>query len=157
MSATDTFTVRIPMQIRKRGGRKLILAPDGGQPIWAAPKPRVDNTMIKAIARAFRWRKLIETGVHASIEELARAEKINASYVGRVLRLTLLAPEIIEAIMEGRQPAGMTMAGLLTGFPVVWAEQRARHEHDSAGLDGPVIGKGNYVPAVIVAGHRETA
>jgi hypothetical protein len=125
MSATDTFTVRIPMQIRKRGGRKLILAPDGGQPIWAAPKPRVDNTMIKAIARAFRWRKLIETGVHASIEELARAEKINSTYVGRVLRLTLLAPEIIEAIMEGRQPAGMTMAGLLTGFPLVWAEQRA--------------------------------
>ena len=71
------------------------------------------------------WRKLIETGVHASIEEVARAEKINASYVDRVLRLTLLAPEIIEAIMEGRQPAGMTMAGLLTGFPVVWAEQRA--------------------------------
>ena len=128
MSATDTFTVRIPMQIRKRGGRKLILAPDGGQPIWAAPRPRVDNTMIKAIARAFRWRKLIETGVHASIEEVAAAEKINASYVGRVLRLTLLAPEIIEAIMEGRQPAGMTMAGLLTGFPVVWAEQRAALE-----------------------------
>ena len=74
---------------------------------------------------AFRWRKLIETGVHASIEEVAAAEKINASYVGRVLRLTLLAPEIIEAIMEGRQPAGMTMAGLLTGFPVVWAEQGA--------------------------------
>ena len=93
MSATDTFTVRIPMQIRKRGGRKLI-----------------------------------ETGVHASIEALARAEKINPSNVGRVLRLTLLAPEIIEAIMEGRQPAGMTMAGLLTGFPVVWAEQRAAIE-----------------------------
>ena len=124
MSATDTFTVRIPMQIRKRGGRKLILAPDGGGPIWTAPRPRVDNTIIKAVARAFRWRKLIETGVHASIEEVARAEKINSTYVGRVLRLTLLAPEIIEAIMEGRQPAGMTMAGLLTGFPVVWAEQR---------------------------------
>ena len=123
MSATDTFTVRIAMQIRKRGGRKLILAPDGGGPIWAAPRPRVDNTMIKAIARAFRWRKLIENGVHASIEEVAAAEKINPSYVGRVLRLTLLAPEIIEAIMVGRQPAGMTMTGLLTGFPVVWADQ----------------------------------
>ena len=125
MSANDTFTVRIPMQIRKRGGRKLILAPDGGPPIWAAPRPRVDNTMIKVIARAFRWRRLIETGVHASIEEIARAEKINSTYVGRVLRLTLLAPEIIEAILEGRQPVGMTMAGLLTGFPVVWAEQDA--------------------------------
>jgi hypothetical protein len=104
------------MQIRKRGGRKLILAPDGGQPIWAAPRPRVDNTMIKVIARAFRWRRLIENGVHASID---------ASYVGRVLRLTLLAPEIIEAILEGRQPFGMTMAGLLTPFPLMWAEQRA--------------------------------
>ena len=77
VSARNTFTVRIPMQIRKRGGRKLILAPDGGEPIWAAPRPRVDNTIIKAVARAFRWRKLNETGVHASIEELARAEKIN--------------------------------------------------------------------------------
>ena len=96
-----------------------------GWPGWAAPRPRVDNTIIKAVARALRWRKLIETGVHASIEEVAAAETINASYVGRVLRLTLLAPEIIEAIMEGRQPAGMTMAGLLTGFPVVWAELRA--------------------------------
>ncbi len=123
MSATDTFTIRIPMQIRKRGGRKLILAPDGGPPIWAAPRPRVNNTMIKVIARAFRWRKLIETGVHASIEEIAGAEKINATYVGRVLRLTLLAPVIIEAILEGRQPAGMTMAGLLTPFPLMWAEQ----------------------------------
>lgn len=84
--------------------------------------------MIKAIARAFRWRKLIETGVHASIEEVAAAEKINASYVGRVLRLTLLAPKIIDAILEGRQPVGMTMAGLLTPFPLVWAEQRAALE-----------------------------
>jgi hypothetical protein len=67
---------------------------------------------------------LIETRVHASIEEVARAEKINASYVGRVLRLTLLTPEIIEAILEGRQPVGMTMAGLLTPFSLVWAEQQ---------------------------------
>ena len=81
--------------------------------------------MIKVIARAFRWRKLIKTGVYASIEEVARAEKINPSYVGRVLRLTLLAPEIVEAILEGRQPVGMTMAGLLTPFPLAWAEQRA--------------------------------
>ena len=138
MSAPDTFTIRIPMQIRKRGGRKLILAPDGGPPIWAAPRPRVDNTMIKVIARAFRWRRLIETGVHASIEEVARAEKINASYVGRVLRLTLLAPEIIEAILEGRQPAAMTMAGLLNPFPAAWAEQRAMLEPSRAQPPAPI-------------------
>ena len=92
MSATDSFTVRIPMQIRKLKGRKLTLAPNGCGPIWAAPRLRVDNTIIKAIARAFPWRKPIETGGYASIEELARAEKINPSYVGRVLRRTLLAP-----------------------------------------------------------------
>lgn len=124
MSATDSFTVRIPMQIRKLKGRKLTLAPNGCGPIWAAPRLRVDNTIIKAIARAFPWRKQIETGGYASIEELARAEKINPSYVGRVLRRTLLAPEIVEAIMEGRQSAGMTMTGLLKGFAAVGGEQR---------------------------------
>lgn len=124
MTAPQTITIRIPMKIRKRGGRKLILTPDGDAPAWSASRPRVDNTMVKAIARAFRWRRLLERGDYASINDLAAAEKISPTYVGRVLRLTLLAPEIIEAIMAGRQPTGMTMAGLLVGFPVVWAEQR---------------------------------
>ena len=82
--------------------------------------------MVKALARAFRWRKLLETGVYGTIEELAAAEKINASYVSRVLRLTLLAPEIVEAIFDGRQPAKMTLAALMEPFLVVWHEQRLR-------------------------------
>src|SRR5262245_15269634 len=90
-----SITVRVPLTFNKRGGRKLVLSPNGGTAI-AATRPRVDNTMVKALARAFRWRKLLETGALATVEEIAATEKINASYVGRVLRLTLLAPDIVE-------------------------------------------------------------
>jgi hypothetical protein len=79
--------------------------------------------MIKALARAFRWRKLLETGVYGSIEELAGAEKINSSYVSRILRLTLLAPGIVEEILDGRQPTEMTLAVLMKPLSVYWAEQ----------------------------------
>jgi hypothetical protein len=120
-----TVTVHIPISIRRRGGRKLVIAPDGTTDTWAAPSRRIDNAMVKAIARAFRWRELLENGTHATIAEIAAAEKINESYVGRVLRLTLLAPDIVEAILGGRQPAGLQLADLLRRFPVGWREQRA--------------------------------
>jgi len=80
--------------------------------------------MIKEIARAFRWRELLENGTHPTIAEIATAEKINASYVGH-LRLTLLAPDIVEAILGGRQPAKLQLEDLLRWFPVLWQEQRA--------------------------------
>jgi len=79
--------------------------------------------MIKAIARGFRWRKLLETGVYGTIEEIATAEKINSSYVSRVLRMTLLAPSVVEAILDGRQPTKVTLAVLMRPFPVAWEEQ----------------------------------
>ena len=84
-----------------RGGRKLVVSPDG-VPVWAESRSRIDDTLVKALARAFRWRKLLETGVHGTVDEIARAEGINPSYVGRILRLTLLAPDIVEAILDGR-------------------------------------------------------
>ena len=115
----DTLTVRVPLTFRKRGGRKFVIAPEG-QDTWAPPRPRVDNAMVKAIVRAFRWRKLLETGSIATVGEIAEAEKINASYVGRVLRLTLLSPEIVEAILDGRQPADLQLQDLLRPFPVGW-------------------------------------
>jgi hypothetical protein len=79
--------------------------------------------MVKALARAFRWRKLLETKVYGTIEELAAAEKINPSYVSRVLRMTLLAPDIVEAILDGSQPQELTLAGLMRTFPLRWDEQ----------------------------------
>ena len=96
-----TITVRIPITIRRRGGRKLVLAPDGTPETRPMFRRQVNNAMVKAIARAFRWRKMLETGTHATIAEIAATEKVNDSYVGRVLRLTLLAPDIVEAILGG--------------------------------------------------------
>ena len=116
----ETITVHIPMTFRKRGGRKLVVTPDGAE--WA-PRPRVDNAMVKALARAFRWRKMLDEGVHATLEDLARAKGVHATYVSRVLRLTLLAPEIVEAVLDGRQPAEMGLDDLLEGFPLEWAGQ----------------------------------
>ena len=117
-----TLIVHVPMTFKTRGGRKLVVSPDG-VPSWARPRTRIDNAMVKALARAFRWRKLLETGVYATVEEIAAAEKINTSYVSRVLRLTLLAPDIIETILDGRQPAELTMAKLMKPFPVEWRRQ----------------------------------
>jgi len=114
--------VHVPLTFAKRGGRKQIVLPDG-TPSWAPPRARVDNTMVKAIARGFRWRKLLETGVHTTVEDIAVAEKINASYVSRVLRLTLLAPDLIEAILDGRQGPEITLAALMKPFPVEWERQ----------------------------------
>jgi hypothetical protein len=118
----DTITVHVPLIFAKRGGRKQIVLPDGTSS-WAPPRARVDNTMVKAIARGFRWRKLLETGVHATVEDIAAAEKINDSYVSRVLRLTLLAPALIEAILDGRQGPEVTLATLMKPFPVEWERQ----------------------------------
>jgi hypothetical protein len=117
-STTDqgTLTIAVPLTIRKRGGRKLVLSP-AGEEITAPARPRVDNTLVKALARAFRWRKLLETGVYATVAEMADAEGINRSYVSRVLRLTLLAPEIVEGILEGRS-ADTTLPDLLASAAV---------------------------------------
>ncbi|MET4701638.1 hypothetical protein ABIE65_004686 [Constrictibacter sp. MBR-5] len=115
-----TLTVRVPMTIRKRGGRKLVVAPEGAE--WAPERPQVDSALVKA--RAHRWRRMLETGVNATIGEIAAAERINPSYASRVLRLTLLAPEIVEAILDGRQGPEVTLDRLLRPFPVEWERQR---------------------------------
>jgi hypothetical protein len=124
----DAVTIRVPLTFRKRGGRKVFIAPDGVSAVMPVAA-RIDNALIKAIARAFRWRQLLESGVYATIDELAATEKINASYVSRVLRLSLLAPEIVQAILGGRQPAHLKLEDLMLRFPAEWQEQRARVSH----------------------------
>ena len=121
--AAQMLTVRVPLAVRKqRGGRKLVLTPGGTANRGSSA---ADTTLVKALARAFRWRRMMEAGRYGTIDELAAAEKINSSYVSRLLRLTLLAPENVEAILDGRQPAGMTLSGLMEPFPVEWQGQRA--------------------------------
>jgi hypothetical protein len=124
VSADDrTVIVHIPWKLKKRGGRKLVICPDGTASI-AKPVERADSAMVKALARAFRWRKLLETGVYGSAAELAAAEGVDPSYLGRVLRLTLLAPDLVEAILDERLPGDVGLAKLLKPFPVVWERQR---------------------------------
>lgn len=119
-----TLTVHVPMTFRQRGGRKLVISPDGAA-AWPIPRQRIDNAMIKALARAFRWRRLLETGIHATIDDLAVAEKINPSYVSRILRLPLLAPDIVEAILDGRQTEELNLAKAIKLCALSWLEQRA--------------------------------
>jgi hypothetical protein len=117
--AVQTLTVVIPLSVKPRGGRKALVTPG-----VLALERRQDITLIKAVARAFRWRRMLESGRFATLAELAAAEKINASYVSRILRLTLLAPDIVEAILAGRQPEGMMLPGLIDGVAVEWQGQR---------------------------------
>lgn len=118
----DTITVFIPMKWKRRGGRKVIIAPDGSD-AWTIAKPRRDETLIRALARAHRWKRLLEEGTHHSAEEIAHAEKIDRSFVNRLLRLTLLAPDIQEAILDDRQPKGMQLEELVRGMPSEWEKQ----------------------------------
>lgn len=118
----QTVIVTVPFAIRKRGGRKLVITPDG---TTSAPvtRARVDSALLKALARGFRWRKLLETGDFSTIQEIADAENINPSYVSRVLRMTLLAPKIVEAILAGRQPEGLTVARAMQPLSIIWENQ----------------------------------
>ncbi|MBL8658840.1 MAG: hypothetical protein JNM75_03685 [Rhodospirillales bacterium] len=117
-----TITVTIPMAWKRRGGRKVIIAPDGGD-AWAPAKPRPDETLIRALARAHRWKRMLEDGRYPSINALAEAENINRAYICRLLNLTLLAPEIQEAILDGRQPKGMMLEDMVRALPTSWTEQ----------------------------------
>ena len=117
-----TITVHIPIKLRHQGGRKQVVTPAGATP-WIPTPSRVDNTLVKAIVRAHRWRDMMESGDYATVRDLAKAEAINESYLGRVLRLTLLAPKIVEAILEGKQPATLELDDLMQLFPVEWDKQ----------------------------------
>ena len=117
----ETMTLHVPFRIVKRGGRKEMQLPEG-----AVQPRRADNTLVKALARAFRWKRILESGEFATIAELAEHEGIAPSYMTRVLRLTLLAPDIIEAILDGKQGPEMTLARVLEPFPVEWELQNSR-------------------------------
>ncbi|HMQ91657.1 MAG TPA: hypothetical protein PKA33_06945 [Amaricoccus sp.] len=116
-----TLTVRIPLVFKKHGGRKTVISPDGH--VWQPLEPLVDRALVRALARGFRWQKLLDDGVHATLNDLAKAEHVSQSYVSKVLRLTLLAPSSVEAILDGRQPSALKLDDLLEGFPAEWSQQ----------------------------------
>lgn len=114
----ETVTLHVPFRVVKRGGRKEMQLPEGS----TQPR-RTDNTLVKALARAFRWKRMLETGGFTTIAELAEREGIAPSYMTRVLRLTLLAPDIVEAILDGKQEPEVTLARLIGGIPEEWESQ----------------------------------
>ena len=118
----DTLTIRIPMRLQRRGGRKLIMTPEGVAA--SARKPSRDETLVKALVRAHRWRRKIESGQAKSITDLAEQEGVTDAYVCRLLPLTCLSPDIVEAILDGRQPKGLRLADMLGNGPLAWEEQR---------------------------------
>lgn len=113
--------LHVPFRVVKRGGRKEMQLPEG------VTQPRsADKTLVKALARGFRWKRMLDSGDYVSISELAEKEGIAFTYMARLLRLTLLAPAIVDTIMAGRQPPEMTLAALAEPFPLDWSEQQAR-------------------------------
>jgi hypothetical protein len=120
-----TLVVRIPMRFQRRGGRKRIVAPDGSE-IARTTKPQPDGTLVKALARAWRWQRMLDEGLCTSVSEIGDAENISKSYVSRILRLALLAPDIIEAILAGRTDQALVLEKLERPLPASWEEQRRR-------------------------------
>lgn len=114
----ETMTLHVPFRVVKRGGRKEMQLPEG-----AAKPRRTDNSLVKALARAFRWKRMLESGEYTTIAELAEREGIAPSYLTRILRLTLLAPDIVEAILDGRQGPAVTLGRVLEPLPADWSVQ----------------------------------
>jgi len=134
MTAATSITVRVPLKIRRRPGRKTVVTPmaDGVAPVAT----RADPALVKALARAFRYQRLLDEGRYASISEMAEGERIERGYLGCLMRLTLLAPPIIEAILNGRQPESVTLPVLMEGVPTEWAAQRSRFAVNNADACG---------------------
>ena len=123
-----TLVVRIPMRFQRRGGRKRIVAPDSGE-LAPSSKPQPDGTLIKALARAWRWQRMLDEGVYATVSELGEAERIGKSYVSRIMRLAMLAPDTVEAILAGRMNQTLMLERLERPLPSSWEQQRQMIGH----------------------------
>ena len=123
MSAATSITVRVPLAIRYKPGRKTVVTAmtDGVAPVTT----RADPALVKALARAFRYQRMLDEGRYASISEMAEAERIERGYLGSLLRLTLLAPDIVEGVLDGRQSKSMNLAELRDPFPAMMNEYLA--------------------------------
>lgn len=142
-----TLVVRIPMRLGRQRGRKRILAPDGSE-LTPPTKPQPDGVLVKALARAWRWQKLLDRGIYCSVTEIAEAEKISKSYVSRILRLALLAPDLVEAILGGWADQRVMLEKLERPLAMGWGEQRASHPLPPA--------SSSAIPAQLYRSHAPT-
>jgi hypothetical protein len=117
----DAIVVRIPVRFHRRNGRQMVLT--HGNNNGDDDERESNGTLVAALAKAHRWQEQLESGEYASLEDLARANGVDRTYVGRFLRLTSLAPDIVESIVNGNEPAGISLAKLRSDIPIVWADQ----------------------------------
>lgn len=132
MSAAQpgNLTVQVPLSIRYRPGRKTVVTPEGvvnSAVPRSTAQPHGDPALVKALARAFRYQRMLDEGQYASITEMAEAERLDRGYMGRLLQLTLLAPGIIEAMLDGRQGTQFYLPSLLKPFALSWEQQGGAH------------------------------
>lgn len=124
--ALDTLHIRIPMKFSRRSSRKMIVGPNGENMDAMADtqEDNADYTFISALGKAFSWQRMLDDGKYETPKELAKKENVEVTHMYRVMRLTLLAPDIIEAVLNGTQPRTLTLQNVVRGFPVSWQEQR---------------------------------
>lgn len=117
----DVISIKVPITLKRHGGRKYMILPDGVQ--TATPRRHPDLSMVRALAKAYLWQKQLDAGQYRSLDDLARQKQINPSYVSRILRLNQLAPAVKRVILDGTQPVGLNMDLLQRPFPDLWTEQ----------------------------------
>ncbi len=118
--STKTIRVVIPLTIRKRNGRAKILPPDEVI-LWDGPTQ--DPHVLRAIARAWNWRRQLETGAATTIQDIASAEKVSDRFVSRMMRLAYLSPEVLEHLVIRRVPPALSLNDLVAVADRPWAEQ----------------------------------
>ena len=118
----DTFIIHIPMKFRRRGGRKASSRPDGAD-ANEPPQPKTNRPLLIALARAYKWQRMLDEGEVGSFDALATRCGVDRSYVGRTLRLAALAPDIVETILDGAAPSGLSLRRLNRDLPALWSEQ----------------------------------
>jgi len=120
------IVIVIPMQFKRRGNRKEIIIPDGAPhpDDGEALGPRVHRPLAIAVARAHRWKDLLAAGAYATMNDLAEQLDLDRAYVRRLMNLTLLAPDLVEAILDGDEPSGLSLVSLAESIPMAWEEQR---------------------------------
>lgn len=123
MMEGNVISVRVPIKIKRYGGKKLILLPEGAHMTAPQEASKPDETLVRALAKAYYWQSLIDTGRYKSIDDMSRQRKINSSYMSRILRLNQLAPQIKKAILDGTQPRQLSLQDMQTPFPDIWDEQ----------------------------------
>ncbi|MCZ7583361.1 MAG: hypothetical protein M5R36_08545 [Deltaproteobacteria bacterium] len=121
----ESIRIHIPLKFKRRGGRKEIITPDGLS-AFQPERTAYQKPLVVALARAHLWQRLLDEGRVASISELAKRLKVDHAYISRLLHLTLLAPDIIEAILNGKEPSGLSLARLHDAFEPDWEMQRTK-------------------------------